>query len=363
MSNYSIWVLGESDITISGGESLDGWTHGDGSQLDGQTLTLNGDFDTEINIADAGSETNFADNDSGQTLDGAQVIDGITYAGGTTVEAEYQFIVQDDSTGLQYTLVAVNVTNSSPAYGTSEGLGFLDVAPPVGVPLRVISTSEGPANSGSGATDASDYVPLCFCRHTVIETFLGPVPVENLEPNNLVKSVGDDLLTLRRTFLSVFTAAQLAANPNLRPVRITAGALGNGLPKRDLLVSRHHRMLTSSKIAERMFGVNDVFVSAINLTDLPGIYVDEDAQKVEYFHLLFDKHEVVFAESAPSESLFTGPEALRSVSPEAKAEILTLMPALKVSGYAPKPAMFIPDRSKQNQLVARHARNGKPLLM
>jgi Hint domain-containing protein len=363
MSNYSIWVLGESDITISGGESLDGWTHGDGSQLDGQTLTLNGDFDTEINIEDTGTETNFADNDIGQTLDGTQIIDGITYAGGTTVEAEYQIVVQDDSTGLQYTLVAVNITNSLLSFATSEGLAFLDVAPPVGVPLRVISTSEGPENSGLDATDANDYVPLCFCQHTLIETFLGPIPVENLKPNNLVKTLGEDFLPLRQTFRSVFAAAQLAANPNLRPVRISAGALGNGLPKRDLLVSRHHRMLTSSKIAGRMFGVNNVFVSAIKLTDLPGIYVDEDAQHVEYFHLLFDKHEVVFAESAPSESLFTGPEALRSVSPEAKAEILTLMPALKISGYAPKPAMFIPDRSKQNQLIARHARNGKPLLM
>lgn len=363
MANYSIWVLGESDISISGGLTLDGITGGDGSHLAGQTLTLNNSFDTQIAISDTGSETNFADNDSGQTLDGTQIVDGISYAGGTRVEAEYQLIVQDDATGLQYTLIAFNISNSSPSYGTSEGLAFLDVAPPIGVPLRVISTSEGPPNSGSGATDAGDYVPLCFCRHTEIETFSGPVPIETLQTNDVVIGADNSLLTLRKSFCSRFSADQLAANPKLRPVRITAGALGNNLPKRDLLVSRHHRMLISSKVAERMFGVRDVLIPAIKLTVLPGIYVDENIEHVEYFHLLFDQHEVVLAEGAPSESLYTGPEALKSVSPEARAEILMLMPALRLTNHTPKPAIFIPDNLRQKKLIARHARNEKPLLM
>ncbi|MBV1895067.1 MAG: Hint domain-containing protein [Rhodobacteraceae bacterium] len=363
MSNYSIWVLGESQVTVSGGVTLDGVTQGDGGQLDGQTLTLNSSLDTEINIEDFGTETNFSDNDGSQRLDGTQVIDGISYADGTIVEAEYQFVVQDDSTGLQYTLVAFNVHNSSPSYGTTEGLCFLGEAPPVGVPLTVISTSEGPSNSGSNATDANDYVPLCFCQNTQIETIFGPVAVENLKAGDQVIGLDNSRLTLKKVFRSEFTARQMAANPKLRPVRISAQTLGNGLPKRDLLVSRQHRMLTSSKIAQRMFGVLNVLIPAIKLTDLPGIYVDEDVQQVTYFHLLFDKHEVVFAEGAPSESLFTGPEALKSVSSEARAEILLLMPALKAADYAPEPVMFIPDRSKQKQLVARHARNDKPLLM
>ncbi|MBV1927275.1 MAG: Hint domain-containing protein [Rhodobacteraceae bacterium] len=363
MSNYSIWVLGESQVTISNGVTLDGLTQGDGSQLDGQTLTLNSSLDTEINIEDIGSETNFADSDSSQRLDGTQVIDGISYADGAKVEAEYQFVVQDDSTGMQYTLVAFNVHNSAPAFGTSEGLCFLGEAPPVGVPLTVISTSEGPTNYGSGETDATDYVPLCFCQNTQIETILGPVAVENLQAGDLVIGHDNSRLTLKKVFRSEFSTSQMAANPKLRPVRITAAALGNGLPKRDLLVSRQHRMLTSSNIAKRMFGVMNVLIPAIKLTELPGIYVDEDIQHVVYFHLLFDKHEVIFAEGAPSESLFTGPEALKSVSAEARAEILSLMPALKATDYAPEPVMFIPDRSKQKQLVARHARNDKPLLM
>ena len=92
----------------------------------------------------------------------------------------------------------------------------------------------------------------------------------------------------------------------LWPVRICVGALGNGLPERDLLVSRQHRMLVSSRIALRMFGQADVLIPAIRLTALPGIAIDTNVTEVEYFHILLANHEVVFAEGAATESLYTG---------------------------------------------------------
>ena len=41
-----------------------------------------------------------------------------------------------------------------------------------------------------------------------------------------------------------------------------------------------------------MFGTSEALIAAIKLTALPGIYVDEEASEVEYFHILFDSHEV-----------------------------------------------------------------------
>jgi hypothetical protein len=156
---------------------------------------------------------------------------------------------------------------------------------------------------------------------------------------------------------------ELEANPKLYPVRISMGTLGNGLPLRDLWVSRQHRMLVQSKIAERMFGRSEVLVSAIKLTGVPGIFTDESVKQVGYMHLLFEKHEIIFAEGAPTESLFTGPEALEAMDASARQEILEVFPELASLEFAPEPARYIPTGKMQRHLIARHSKNGKPLLL
>ena len=203
---------------------------------------------------------------------------------------------------------------------------------------------------------------VCFTRGTLIDTDQGPLPIEALTTGMAIKTADGHAAKLRWVGSRYFGLGQLRANPKLRPVRITAGALGGGLPQRDLLVSRQHRLLVRSKIAQRMFGEPEVLVPAIKLTELPGIFVDEALTGVQYFHLLFDSHQIVWSEGAPSESLFTGPEALRSVSAEARDEILSIFPEVATIVHAPRPARPIPAGKQQRQLVARHLKNEKPLL-
>lgn len=181
--------------------------------------------------------------------------------------------------------------------------------------------------------------------------------------------VGDRVLTYSGAFKPIrwigsrHVNLRYHVNSNvLRPIRILAGALGQGLPSRDVLVSRQHRMLVSSKIAMRMFQSKNVLISAIKLTGLPGIYVDLDVDDVTYFHILFDDHEVVFADDAPAESLFTGAEALRRIPSEAREEIFTLFPELRTPKKEGETAFTCPAGRFQKKLIARHAKNGKPVL-
>ncbi len=210
----------------------------------------------------------------------------------------------------------------------------------------------------SHTTTPTPYATItCFLRGTLIETDRGPTPVETLRGGSRVLTADGSYKTLRSALSRKLNAHHLRRNTKLAPVRITRGSLGNGLPRRDLRVSRQHRMLVSSKVCERMFGKKNVLVSAIRLTEMPGIFVEHDLSEVEYFHLLFDQHEVVFAEGAPSESFFVGPEALKSVPADCRAEILNLFPQLETSGRNAEPAFFIPSNKRQKNLIARHLKN------
>lgn len=208
----------------------------------------------------------------------------------------------------------------------------------------------------------------CFTRGTLIATDTGMRPIEHLCEGDQILVHGEDMMDqdqtipLLRIFKRRFEQPVLRANPKLLPVKILAGALAVGFPKRDLLVSRQHRMLIDSKIAKRMFGCNEILVPAVRLTDLPGIFIAQDIEEVEYFHLLFDKHQVIYAEGAPTESLFTGPQALRAISPLAREEILTIFPEAAGLDYKPQQARPTPPAKLLKKLVARHLKNKQSLL-
>ena len=57
--------------------------------------------------------------------------------------------------------------------------------------------------------------------------------------------------------------------------------------------------------------------------------------QVTYLHLMFDRHEIVFANGAPSESFFPGDEALDALAQAAREEMFELFPGLRghLSGF------------------------------
>ena len=204
---------------------------------------------------------------------------------------------------------------------------------------------------------------ICFTIGTLIETSDGNKPVEELTVGDMIATMDDGYQPIRWIGSTIRDAIDLARNPKLHPICIPAGALGSGLPKRDLMVSRQHRVLVRSKIAQRMFDAEEILIPAIKLVGLNGIEISGDVDNVTYFHILFDKHQVIFSEDAPTESLFTGPEALKSVTPEARQEIETLFPEITEPNFIPEPARLIPGNGKQiKQLVERHGKHGTPLL-
>lgn len=198
---------------------------------------------------------------------------------------------------------------------------------------------------------------LCFAAGTLIETVTGPAFIENLKVGDMIPTLDYGPQPLRWIGHKTLSAADLVERPNLQPIRIAAGAMGGGLPLRDLCVSPQHRILISSRISRRMFGGHDVLVPAVKLLGLPGISrVTQSAQRgVEYFHLLFDAHQIITAEGCASESLLLGPMALTTLDAATIEELRALFP-VQMDGvvHAARP---VPAPAEIRALVARHARN------
>ena len=162
-------------------------------------------------------------------------------------------------------------------------------------------------------------IVLCFARGTLIETPEGPRYIDTLKIGDLVNTLDNGPQPIRWVSSQKMSGFGLSA-----PVRIRAGALGN---IRDLWVSQNHRMLVRNPATQFLFAEQEVLVAAKYLVDSTKITVTPQ-NGIEYFHILFDEHQVIFAEGSPSESLFPGAEADRSLDETERDEILQFCPSL-----------------------------------
>ena len=109
--------------------------------------------------------------------------------------------------------------------------------------------------------------------------------------------------------------ATLRAQGAFAPVVIGAGALGNA---GDLIVSPHHRIFLYQRRRHPMLRTSELLVQAKHLVDGEAIFRREGGF-VDYFSLAFDRHEIIYAEGIPAESLLVNEATLARI-PEALAE-------------------------------------------
>ncbi|WP_341366291.1 Hint domain-containing protein [Yoonia sp. BS5-3] len=291
--------------------------------------------------------------------------------------------VQSDISGLGDSYVRFNANILQPQNGGPTLNNTLTIAPGTNIANATGAVvldrysdfdidEDGTIDSGTvevGNSDfyVGDYVdilnqaPVCYVDGTMILTDMGPRAIETLQVGDLVQTAAHGLQPIRWIGRRDLSPLELRLFPKLRPVHIGKGALGAGLPERDLRVSRQHRMLLASKIVKRMFGVDQALVPAIKLIDLPGISYDQGDTALSYIHLMFAQHEIIFAEGAPSESLYPGPEALKSLTNAARTELKTLFPQLGQDTLPPCAAL-VPTKGAQRNLIARHLKNQRSVL-
>lgn len=333
MADFNFWALGESSVSLSGGGILDGVTQGDGSHLQGLMLTIDSFNYEQIFYTDNDSRAD--DNDRSQRLDGAQTFDGVSYGNNTRIEFEYQFTLYDAATDTEYTALALNFRTTSPSYGTIEGLVFVGEAPPVGVPLEITSTAEGPGSSGQAPVQVADIAPPCFTPGTLIATPEGERPVENLKVGDLVSTLDRGAQPVFWVGHSRISAWALAQRPELRPIIIEAHAFGPNQPCRQMRVSPQHRILIEGWRAEILFGERQVLVAAKHLINHKTVRQSDALDGTTYIHVQCCYHEVLISDGLRTESFNPGPGVARGLPDAAFEELQALFPDHDLLQQAP----------------------------
>jgi Hint domain/Bacterial Ig domain len=189
------------------------------------------------------------------------------------------------------------------------------------------------ANGGGNGISDTAFVTVntipCFVAGTMILTPDGEVPVETLEPGNLVITHDDGPQPVRW-----IGQRRVPAKDNLAPICIKANTFGS---HRELLVSPQHRILISDSLAELLFGEAEVLIAAKDLVNDYTVRSQEGGM-VDYVHILFDRHQVVFSEGLATESFLPGPQTTRSFERECVEEICSIFPELNPDtglGYSP----------------------------
>ncbi|EET49612.1 type I secretion target repeat protein [Thalassobium sp. R2A62] len=188
--------------------------------------------------------------------------------------------------------------------------------------------------------------PVCFTRGTLIKTNQGERPIEEL-------AAGDMVLTMDHGYQPIrwIGSSKRAATGDLAPILIRKGALGND---RDLRVSPQHRMLLQGWQAEMLFGELEVLATAKSLVNDHSILRDEGGD-VEYFHMLFDTHEIIYAQGCASESFHPGQQGWTALDQATRDEILTLFPQLAdgtLNDYGPAARMSL--KHKEGKLLGAY---------
>ncbi|PTQ75089.1 Hint domain-containing protein [Celeribacter persicus] len=175
-------------------------------------------------------------------------------------------------------------------------------------------------------TNIEEIIP-CFTPGTLIATPKGEVKVEELKIGDRVITRDNGIQQIRWIGTKTLSGADLSARSELNPVLIRQGALGAGLPERDMMVSPNHRMLVSNEKAALLFDEHEVLVAAKHLTRMEGVDVIE-ASGLTYIHVMFDRHEVVLSDGTWSESFQPGDYTLSGIGDEAREELFALFPEL-----------------------------------
>ncbi|GLR68886.1 hypothetical protein GCM10010909_35680 [Acidocella aquatica] len=196
-----------------------------------------------------------------------------------------------NGTAWVYTVAAGDATGNLSLAGTPTGsnsnLEILIYNSSGGITYHLGAASPGILPSSPALT----YDVICFYPGTMIATPDGEKAVETLQAGDLVLTADGKSAPVR--WMGRQTVSTRFADPlRVLPIHIKAGALAEGVPARDLLVSPDHALLVDGVLIQAAALVNGV--SIFREANVPVTFT--------YHHVELAGHSLILAENTPAET-------------------------------------------------------------
>jgi hypothetical protein len=168
---------------------------------------------------------------------------------------------------------------------TSDGFVIGTIAAPG------YSSDDFSFTTNNGTLEAQDTQTPCYCRGTLIRTGNGEVPVERLRIGDRVITEGGAARPIKWIGRRAYDPRFVRGKRSVLPIVLSADALGDGIPTRDLWVSPEHALYLDGVLVPAKLLVNGLTIVQLAAVD-----------RLEYFHIELDSHDVIFADGAPAET-------------------------------------------------------------
>jgi hypothetical protein len=256
---------------------------------------------------------------AGETLSQGVAVDGVTLAGGSleiiagsTVTGGITFVGSGSSLIIDEAANGITSIPQDTIFGFTAG----DTIQLAGIPYIAAQDSYTVISDGTLSIDANgdvydlliagatigqdDFVlsndlaiteVTCYAEGTRISTSRGAVEVEDLYIGDLVQTLHAGMRRIKWIGTRSYDGRFIANNKRALPICIKAGAIADDVPARDLWVSPGHAIC-----------IDGALVHAARLVNNVSIIQAERVERVTYFHIELDEHEIIFAENCPAET-------------------------------------------------------------
>ena len=276
LTGTGLVVQSGATLTAHGG-TITGSVQNAGTLLDDGALQVTGDLSGGGTLSLGG----------GRTEIGGTLTEGVTFTAAAALTLHHlSGAVSVTTAGLGASVTLAGITGATVSGHTVGAAGGSLVFDSLGAGSDLVMSTD----SAGDSVVTVDAAP-CYCPGTLIRTGGAPVPVERLAAGDRVATLFGGLQRIRWIGRRHYAGRFIAGQVLMLPVCIARGAIADGVPSRDLVVSPGHAIYLDGALVPAWLLVNGRTITQA-----------ASVASVTYIHIELDEHEVIFAEDCPAES-------------------------------------------------------------